>query len=244
MPLDPSQILLLWAGVIFASVLRAFTGFGFALAVVPVFAMFLAPAEVVVLAASLSLVLGMVSVRTWWGLFSVREILPLITLAWVGTVVGVYLLTGMSQGSFQLWVGIAVLLACLAVTLSKPANPVDSSALRGGAGLLSGLMNGALAVPGPPMIVYALLTEFDPARSRALLMLFFTASSLWALVSFAVADLFVPAIPWYITLALPALFVGDRLGNTLFVKYSDAFYRRVAVLVLLSMGILVILKAL
>jgi uncharacterized membrane protein YfcA len=79
MPLDPSQILLLWAGVIFASVLRAFTGFGFALAVVPVFAMFLAPAEVVVLAASLSLVLGMVSVRTWWGLFSLREILPLIT---------------------------------------------------------------------------------------------------------------------------------------------------------------------
>jgi len=244
MPLDPSQILLLWAGVIFASVLRAFTGFGFALAVVPVFAMFLAPAEVVVLVASLSLVLGMVSVRAWWGLFSLREILPLITLAWVGTVVGVYLLTGMSQGSFQLWVGIAVLLACLAVTLSKPANSVDSLVLRGGAGLLSGLMNGALAVPGPPMIVYALLTEVDPARSRALLMLFFTASSLWGLVSFAVAGLFVPAIPWYITLALPALFVGDRLGSALFVRYSDAFYRRVAVLVLLSMGILVILKAL
>lgn len=143
-----------------------------------------------------------------------------------------------------IWAGIAVLLACLGVTQSRPATPVDSPALTGCAGLLSGLMNGALAVPGPPMIVYALLTEFDPARSRALLMLFFTASSLLALVSYAVADLFAPATLWYVALALPALFVGDRLGNALFVRYSGAFYRRVAVLVLFSMGIGVIVRAL
>ena len=60
---DMQQILLIWAGVVFASVLRAFTGFGFALAVVPVLAVFLAPAEVVVLAASLALVLGFIQGR-------------------------------------------------------------------------------------------------------------------------------------------------------------------------------------
>ena len=241
---DMPQILLIWAGVVFASVLRSFTGFGFALAVVPVFAVFLPPAEVVGLAASLSLVLGLVSVRIWWGVFSIREILPLILLAWMGTALGTFLLTGMSGGNFQFWAGIAVLLACLGIALSRPVTPVDSPALTGCAGLLSGLMNGALAVPGPPMIVYALLTEFDPARSRALLMLFFTVSSLLALVSYAVADLFVPATLWYVALALPALFVGDRLGNALFVRYSGAFYRRVAVLVLFSMGIVVIVRAL
>jgi uncharacterized membrane protein YfcA len=171
-PFDETQIVLVWAGVIFASVLRSFTGFGFALAVVPVFAIFLPPAEVVVLAASLSLVLGLVSLRVWWGVFNIREILPLVLLAWIGTALGAFLLTGMSGGDFQLWAGIAVLLACL-----------NSPALTGCAGLASGLMNGALAVPGPPMIAYALLTEFDPVRSRALLMLFFTASSLLALVS-------------------------------------------------------------
>lgn len=244
MTFEMPQILLIWAGVVLASVLRSFTGFGFALAVVPVFAVFLAPAEVVVLAASLSLVLGFVSVRIWWGVFSLREILPLILLAWVGTALGAFLLTGMSGGSFQLSAGIAVLLACLGITLSRPVTPVDSPALTGCAGLAFGLMNGALAVPGPPMILYALLTEFDPARSRALLMLFFTASSLLALVSYAVADLFAPATLWYVALALPALFVGDRLGNSLFVRYSGAFYRRVAVLVLFSMGIVVIVRAL
>ena len=81
---DLKQILLIWAGVVFASVLRAFTDFGFALAVVPVLAVFLAPAEVVVLAASLALVLGLISLRVWWGVFTLREVLPLILLAWLG----------------------------------------------------------------------------------------------------------------------------------------------------------------
>lgn len=243
-PLDIPQILLIGAGVVFASVLRAFTGFGFALAVVPVFSVFLVPAEVVVLAASLSLVLGLISLRIWWGMFRVAEVLPLILLAWLGTALGTWLLTGMLGGDFQLWVGIAVLLSCLGVTLSRPDNPVDSPALTGCAGLLSGLMNGALAIPGPAMILYALLTQPDPIRSRALLMLFFTASSLLALVSFAVAGLFVATTTWYIAVALPALVVGDRIGNALFARYSTAFYRRVAVLILFCMGILILIRAL
>lgn len=243
-PVEMSQILLICAGVVFASVLRAFTGFGFALAVVPLFAAFLPPAEVVVLAASLSFILGLVSVRIWWGVFAVREILPLILLASTGTAFGAFLLTGLSGGGFQLWVGITVLLACLGITLSRPASPIVSPALTGCAGFTSGLMNGALAVPGPPMIVYALLTQFDPLRSRALLMLLFFVSSVMALVSYAVADLFVPATLWYVAMAMPALFAGDRLGNALFVRYSGEFYRRVSVLVLFAMAIVVIARAL
>ena len=238
------QILIIWAGVVFASVLRAFTGFGFALAVVPVLAVFLAPAEVVVLAASLALVLGFISVRVWWGVFTLREVLPLILLALVGTVMGTTLLTGMSGGSFQLLAGIAVLLACVGITVSRPSTPVDSPVLTGSAGFISGLMNGALALPGPPIIVYALLTEFDPARSRALMTLFFSVSSVLALASYVVAGLYVPGTLWYVVLALPALYLGNRLGTALFLKYFGQFYRRVAVLVLLAMGIMVIVRAL
>jgi uncharacterized membrane protein YfcA len=234
---------LIWAGVVFAAVLRAFTGFGFALAAVPVFSVFLLPAEVVVLTASLSLVLGLISVRAWWGVHGPREILPLVSLAWLGTALGAALLTAMSVAHFQLWAGLAVLLACVGIALSRPAAPLRNRPLTCSAGLLSGLMNGALAIPGPPMIVYALLTEFDPHRSRALLMMFFTVSSLLALSSYAVAGL----VGWqslqFVLLALPALYLGDRLGNILFQKYGGEFYRRVAVLALASMGVAVIVRA-
>jgi uncharacterized membrane protein YfcA len=105
-------------------------------------------------------------------------------------------------------------------------------------------MNGALAIPGPPMIVYALLTEFDPRRSRALLTLFFTVSSLAALLSYAVGGL----VRWqplqFALLALPALYLGDWLGNTLFLKYRGARYRQIAVVALALMGLAIIVRAL
>ncbi len=235
---------MIWAGVGVAALLRAFTGFGFALAAVPVFSMFMVPADVVVLTASLSLVMGLISVRAWWGVHDSREILPLVLLAWMGTALGAFLLTAMSAAHFQLLAGLTVLSACLVIILSRPAAPLRNRPLTLSAGLLSGLMNGALAMPGPPMIVYALLTEFDPLRSRALLLMFFTVSSLLALCSYAVAGL----VGWQslqvALVALPALYPGDWLGNRLFLKYGGVFYRRVAVLALALMGIAVIVRAL
>lgn len=222
--------------------LRSYTGFGFALAAVPVFSLFMAPADVVVLAAALSLVVGLMSGRQWWGAHNRGEILPLVLPAGLGTALGAALLMRMSVADFQLWAGVAVLLACPAVILARPKAPLRSRALSCGSGLLSGLMNGALAIPGPPMIVYALLTEFDPRRSRALLTMFFTVSSLAALFSYAVGDL----VRWqhlqFTLVALPALYLGDRFGNALFLKYRGARYRQIAVLALALMGIAIIVR--
>jgi uncharacterized membrane protein YfcA len=235
-------VLLIWVGAVFASVLRAYTGFGFALAAVPVFSLFLAPTDVVVLAAALSLVVGLMSVRQWWGVYSPREMLPLVLLACVGTALGAALLLTMSVAEFQFWAALAVLLACPAVILARPQAPLRNRALTCGSGLLSGLMNGALAIPGPPMIVYALLTEFDPRRSRALLTMFFTITSVAALFSYAVGGLMRWQHLQFALLALPALYLGDRLGNTLFLKYHGARYRQIAVLALALMGVAIMVR--
>ena len=53
MNLSLDLMLTIWAGVAVASVLRAFTGFGFALAAVPIFIWVLPPSLAVVLSASL-----------------------------------------------------------------------------------------------------------------------------------------------------------------------------------------------
>jgi uncharacterized membrane protein YfcA len=230
--------------VLFASVLRSFTGFGFALAAVPVFSIFLSPAEAVVLSSSLALAISLLSLRSYWGIVSLREMVPLLSMSWLGTVLGVVLLTGISVALFQLWVGVSVLLACLGITLSRPARPWKNPFLSWATGLLSGLMNGALAIPGPPMIVYAMLTEFDPRRSRALLMTFFLVSAPLALVSYAVAGMVTLQSLTYFVLAFPMLYLGDKLGTRLFMRYGDAFYRRVALCGLAAVGVTITLRAL
>ena len=173
--IDWSIVPLVWAAIIVAAVLRSFTGFGFALVAVPVLALFMPPAQVVVLSSALALTIGLLSLRSFYRLINWAQMLPLLLMSGLGTAVGALILASIPMTLFQLCVGLSVLAACLGIFVGRPERPLQWAGLPWLAGLLSGLMNGALAIPGPPMIVYTMLTEFDPARSRALLMAFFMA---------------------------------------------------------------------
>ncbi|MBT4522719.1 MAG: sulfite exporter TauE/SafE family protein [Halieaceae bacterium] len=233
----------IWAVVVFASVLRSFTGFGFALAAVPVFSLFLLPAEAVVLSASLAFTLSVLSLRTYWGIIPIRPMVPMLMMALLGTVAGAAVLTVISPAQFQLWVGISVIVACLGVSVIQPSKRWDSPGLSWITGLASGLMNGALAIPGPLVVIYVMLTEPVPKRSRAFLMTFFLASSVMALVSYGAAGIIRPQSGWYFLLAFPALYGGDKLGYYLFRRFGDALYRRIALAGLIGIGVTIILRA-
>ena len=238
------QLALIWVAVLFASILRAFTGFGFALAAVPAFSLFLPPVDAVVLSAALALALGLFSLRSYWGVIHPRHLTPLVAMSIVGTLVGAALLTGISVALFQLCVGLSVLAACLGLGLVRNAGVAPHPLLGWGAGLVSGLMNGVMAIPGPPIIVYVLLTESEPRRSRALMMAFFTLSALLALLSYAVNGLLGPHLLVYVLLALPVLYIGDRLGDRFFHRFGDDLYRRVALVALFALGVVILSRAL
>ncbi len=238
------HLLSIWAVVLFASVMRAFTGFGFALCAVPVFSLFLLPTQVVVLSASLTLSISLLSLRTYWGIVPLRPMVPLVAMALLGTAAGAALLSLISVTQFQLWVGLAVIMACCGLTFFRPGKRRLSPAVAGITGLVSGLMNGAFAIPGPPMIIYAMATEPQPRRSRALLMTFFLFSAVLALGSYGTAGFIGIQSMWHFLLAFPAMYAGDRLGYYLFQRFGDVLYRRIALAVLLAVGVTITLRAL
>ena len=119
--ISPVQLLLLWGVVVFAAVMRAFTGFGFALAAVPVFALFMAPTQAVVLSASLTLAVGLLTLKTYWGQYPLKPMMPMLVLSGIGTAVGAASLTLISPEQFKLWVGLSVVLACLGLRLCCPS---------------------------------------------------------------------------------------------------------------------------
>lgn len=242
--LEPLQLLLLWGVVIAAAVLRAFTGFGFALAAVPVFSLFMPPTQAVVLSASLALAISLLSLRTYWGQYPIRPLLPMLAMSLLGTGLGVVLLDRLDTRQFQLCIGLLVILACPVLGLYRPRQREPGATAGAVTGLASGLMNGAFAVPGPPVIIYAMSTQPEPARSRSLLMTFFLFSALLALVSYGIAGFVTPASPWLFALAFPAIYVGDKLGYYLFRRFGSGVYRRVALVVLLAVGLSITAKAL
>ena len=235
--LEPLQLLLTCGVVVLAAVLRAFTGFGFGLAAVPVFALLMAPSQAVVLSVSLTFAVSMTTLRTYWGQYPLRPLMPMLLMALLGTVGGALLLGDISARQFQLWIGLAVVLCCVVLGLYRPRHRQPGLLLAGVTGLGSGLMNGAFAIPGPPVIIYAMATETDAGRSRALLLTFFLFLSAMALVIYTMAGFVTAASPAQFALAFPAMWAGDKLGYALFRRYGSALYRRVALVVLFAMGV-------
>ena len=235
--LAPLQLLLTCGVVMLAAVLRAFTGFGFGLAAVPVFALLMAPSQAVVLSVSLTFAVSLMTVRTYWGLYPLRPLMPMLLMALLGTVAGTALLSHISPRQFQLWIGLAVIIGCIVLSLYRPQHREPGLWLASATGLGSGLMNGAFAIPGPPVIVYAMATEPDVGKSRALLLTFFLFCSAMALVIYAMAGFVTAAAPAQFALAFPAMWVGDKLGYALFRRYGTAMYRRVALVVLFAVGV-------
>ena len=230
--------------IIVATLLRSFTGFGFGLAAVPGLALFLPPVGAVVLTAALSLALG---VQTWprvRGLIPLRPLLPMFLFSIVGTVLGARLLVELSSQWFYLAIGAAVITACIVLSRFHPRRRESSTALLSATGITSGVLNGAFAIPGPPVIIYAMATQPDPAASRALMIIFFSFCSLIGLLTYSLSGLVHLASLWLFLLAYPAMWLGDRLGQYLFLRFAGRFYRRVALMALLVIGVSITLKGL
>ena len=137
-----------------------------------------------------------------------------------------------------------MILACACLGLVKPSEHHSSLLLSSGTGLLSDLMNGALAIAGPPIIVYAMLTESQRERSRALLVTFLLFSAMVALVSFILAGFVNLQSLRYLLWTFPAVRVGDWVGSALFRQFGDVLCRSIAMASLLCIGLTTPLESL
>lgn len=236
MSFDLSLFPLLWAAVIVASVLRAFTGFGFALAAVPIFAHLIPPHTAVVLSASLVFVTSLLNFPKLRKSVALDSAGMMIGVLLVISVVTALITLDMDATKFQFYAGLALLLGC-SLLLSRRFLAIQKSRLGDAtAGLLAGIMNGMFAMPGPPLVIYLLSTEPDPVKCRANIITLMLIAAAFALFSFAVAGYFSWVNVWLFLGCFPVMLAGDRLGTTLFSRYGHARYRQVAIMVLLAIA--------
>nr|VFK41505.1 MAG: hypothetical protein BECKSD772F_GA0070984_10937 [Candidatus Kentron sp. SD]VFK47572.1 MAG: hypothetical protein BECKSD772E_GA0070983_10987 [Candidatus Kentron sp. SD]VFK80284.1 MAG: hypothetical protein BECKSD772D_GA0070982_10996 [Candidatus Kentron sp. SD] len=239
------QLSLIWIAILAAAILRAFTGFGFALAAMPVFSLFLTPIQSIVLCMSLVFASGVRTRSQHRGKIPLKPLAPLFAMTMAGTVLGTLLLLRLDSGMFQLAIGMTTISACLVLARYHPKKyRAGHPALMGGVGLVSGFMNGAFGIPGPPIVAYVMATESDPAMSRAFLLTFFWFSSAIGLATHGVAGLVTPQSAYLFLFAYPAMYLGEKFGHRLFLRYGEALYRKVALTALFLIGVSVTMKGL
>lgn len=230
-------MLIIWLAVAVASILRAFTGFGFALAAVPIFTWVLPPSMAVVLSASLVCATSSLRYGTFKQSLPKRKLTGLILALILFSSVGVVFLSSLNRSGFQLVAGVILLMACVLLVFSKRFAFSGSGLKDVLTGSAAGLLNGLLSMPGPPLIVYVLATEKDPAQSRALLMTLLLVSAALAMVNFAWMGFVTLDSLWLFLLAWPVMLLGDRVGNHWFFKYGSRQYRNVAIGVLVVIAL-------
>jgi hypothetical protein len=229
--------------VLAAGFMRGFTGFGFAMAAVPLMALVLAPAAVVPFVILLQLLAGL------WDWREARRRAHWPSLPWlmagalVGTPLGTFGLAIMSADWARLAIAAAVGLAVALLARGVRLAAMPSPAPLAGTGLLAGALNGLAAMPGPPVIVLYLAGPIAVETGRASLLIFFSFSNAIGAAAAGAAGLLTWETLALAASALPLLLGAQWLGRRRFARASEARFRQVALMFLALLAVLTALRA-
>lgn len=224
-------------GIVFiASVLRGLTGFGFALAAVPMLATIMEPAQAVPIS---------MCVVAFGGIFGARK--ALATCDWpsvrsvglataIGTPLGAFALKYLSGDIAR--VVIAAFTTAAVFSVARQGSPAARPGrLRAVAlGLVAGLFNGLAAMPGPPVVAYYMATALSSEAIRSSLLVIFQVTVWVGAASAAALGLMTQQTFLLAGLSLPAFWLGNRLGHVMFQRGSERAYRRIALACLVAMA--------
>lgn len=235
--LSPLNLALFCGAVLLAAVLRGFSGFGFALAAVPMVSMVVNPAKAVAIAVVVQAVVGIRDVVQMRAVLDGPGLKRLSLGALVGTPIGLYGLIYLDAATIRLLIAAIVVIGVLFLLRKvHPETPVNLR-LAVPTGLLSGLFGGLAAMPGPPAVAYYLSGSTPATVSRASLMVFFFITSVMALPGLALGNLLVPQVLWLSLLAVPIMLCGTTLGGLIFARAPSTAYKPVALLSLIAMAL-------
>ena len=189
----------------------------------------------------------------WW------ESLPLILGALIGIPIGTYALTSLPE---------SIVLRCLAVVILGYAlfdlissrrreqeelvvegteEPSATKIQAGSAwvtGLLSGILGGAYATGGPPVVIYATIRGWHKERFKSIIQSLFIFSGSFLIFWQALHGLITRDVGWYVLFAFPGLFLGMIIGSFIDRYIDHARFRTLVLGLLLFLGTVLLLRSL
>jgi hypothetical protein len=213
------------------------TGFGFGLVSIAFLTLLIEPAVLVPLIAVVSAPL---SVGLAWSNRSFVEpdlLGPLLLGALGGIPLGTLVLRLVPVVTMERLVGgcVVVLAGLLLLGWRRPLRSrAPASLLTGG---LAGVLGAAMAVPGPPVLLFLANQGETKAVFRATLVVFFAATGILTLLAYAVAGLLGRELVPLVAAGMPAALVGTGLGALVARRLSEAVFVRAVLALALASGI-------
>lgn len=236
--LQPDRLFWMAAIVIAAGVTRGFTGFGAGLILVPSLSLLLGPrlaVPIVVLLdaiGSLPLMPGSVRSVRW------RTLAPLVIAAWILIPVGSLGLISLDPVLLRRAVSVIVVVMAALLWSGWRYRRQPTLAISASAGAAGGFLTGIAGIGGPPVVLFYLAGQESGTASRAGLIWYVGLNQFVALATFAWAGLLTRTVLFSSLLLLPLFLLAVFAGSRLFGRVNEIGFRRVALGVLVIVGIL------
>lgn len=242
--LTPFLYIFIGLAVIFGGVLRGISGFGFSLTLVVALTFFLPPLLTTSLIFIWEISASILHLPFVWKLVDWKAIKWLCLGCLIGTPFGVYSLLLIPPTPMTVLINITVIILSLVMlrgyTLKRNLNALEII----GTGTISGLINGASANGGPPVILLFFSSPAGANVGRASLIAYFLftdscASSILVLKGAMTLSVLTTALCY-----IPCLALGIWIGSKFYHKIDEHKFKRFVIILLIIISSVGCLKAL
>lgn len=238
LPIELVSLIVSIVAVFLAGIIRGYSGFGFAMVAVTSMSLVLPPAQVVPTVLILEV---LASIRL---LPQVRKDIDWYSLRWlllgslVGIPFGVYLLATIPPAPMRTSISLMVLIASILLMRGFAWKRMPGIILILLIGLACGMLNGAAAIGGPPVILFYLSSPAGVKTSRASIIAYFLGIDAMCLIVAAIQGLTTFQTLFLTAVCLIPLLLGITFGSRMFIKIEQALFQRnvLILLMLLSMA--------
>jgi len=220
-----STALAICAIALISGTARGFSGFGSALIFMPLASSLAAPRLIAALLLIIDFVGALPLLPNAWRQADRKATAVIVAGAVVGVPIGTWLLTRLDPVTTR-WIISGFVAALLLLLLSGwRYRGADHAALSVSIGALSGFCSGLAQTGGPPIVGYWLGRPVASHIARANIMLFFGASDLFSVVSYAATGLINRDAILFSLLVGPVYAIGIGCGSLLFGRASEMIFR-------------------
>lgn len=236
------EIISFAAIIILAGFLQGLTGFGFGLIALPLLSLFLPIKEIVPLVIMLALFINLVLTVQLKSSIHLKTIGILFLATLPGIPVGIYMLTHVPGEGLAVLVGIIMISFTTYQLIARPKLRMLGLPITLAAGFASGILTGSLSTGGPPVIIYAAVQPWTKDQAKATLASYFLISGLAAVAAHAASGIITGSVMMHFAYMLPALVVGLYSGMFTYRRISDHGYRRLAIILVMVLGVMMIAR--
>ncbi len=229
--------------ILFASGIQGLTSFGFAMIAIPLLTLFLPLKIVTPLLIIYSLLVNVIIIYKIKEYIQIQKMVYLIISGIIGTPLGIYLLLVIEEDILKAGVGIVILLAAGALYYGCKANIKNQKLANIITGLLSGILNGSLAMSGPPVILFLKNEDVEKQIFRANLAFYFAIIDLLTIPILIYGGLITQEVLRYTLFLLPGLIIGAWLGMYFSNKVNNEIFKRFTLYLIAVMGVLSIVSS-